>query len=74
MGETLDLVKDFGLKTFLTNTDPECSNATGGVGILFKSSLRVIKLQAATQGFADVQSNGRVQLLGIVLPSNALLI
>eukprot|EP00973_Karenia_brevis_P017534 2405044-Karenia_brevis.AAC.1 len=57
--DTVDLIRQFELKTFLSPTDPECTSPTGGVGMLYRSGLRVIKLKTMTLAFQEIQDNGR---------------
>eukprot|EP00973_Karenia_brevis_P066104 9190381-Karenia_brevis.AAC.1 len=68
------LLKAHHYKSFLSCTDPEYSHPVGGVATLARAKLKILKLQPVTPEFQTAQLNGRVQITGIVMPSNILLI
>eukprot|EP00973_Karenia_brevis_P075504 10487709-Karenia_brevis.AAC.1 len=69
-----DLLSKFHLKGLLTPTDPEFSSAVGGLATLSKQSIKLVKILPITDQYKSIMHNGRVQMTGIVLPSNVVLI
>eukprot|EP00973_Karenia_brevis_P022644 3116630-Karenia_brevis.AAC.1 len=68
------MIRDHKIHAFLTHTDPENVNHTGGVGTLFRPKVKCMKLRPNTEGFLAAQSTGRVQLVAVMLPGNITLI
>ena len=68
-----DEVHSRGHKAIFSVTDPEL-DCTAGVGVVFKPHIKIIRRDPVTKRMADVQSNGRVQLLGVCLPHDVILV
>ena len=68
-----DEVKARQDKAIFTNTDPEL-DCTGGVGVVFKHFGKIIQLEPNTKQFTDMHKTGRVQLIGIRLPGDVVLV
>ena len=53
--------------------DPELTNVTAGVGVVYRNT-KAILLQPVTKALQDASKHGRVQLIGIRLPGDVMLI
>eukprot|EP00973_Karenia_brevis_P024824 3420373-Karenia_brevis.AAC.1 len=61
-----------GFKCHMTLPDPELTNNTGGVGGLARDSATLLRLAPKTAQLASCMNNGRIQLLGLVLPNGSI--
>eukprot|EP00973_Karenia_brevis_P073620 10228702-Karenia_brevis.AAC.1 len=72
LGAQHSTVRNTGYKSYLTGPDPELSNVTGGVGVIYKD-FKALKLNPQIERLAQASSNGRFQLIGLVLPGDVVL-
>ena len=66
-------LKNLNIKALLTGTDPETMK-TGGVGALSSGRVPITKLKPITPRMKSLVNGGRVQLVGLSLPGNILLV
>ena len=66
-------LKNVHLKALLTGTDPETLK-TGGVGTLSSKRIPITKLKPVTSKMQSLVKGGRIQLVGLSLPGNILLV
>ena len=66
-------IKGLHYKAHLSGPDPELSNVTAGVGVVYRNT-KALLLQPVTAALRDATKGGRVQLIGIPLPGDTMLI
>ena len=58
------------VRSWVTGPDPDLTHVTGGVGVLFKNTVKVLPLKPHDHKLAQLTNCGRYQLLSLLLPSN----
>ena len=66
-------IRERNFKALLTGTDPETMK-TGGVGAMSKGRISVTKFKPKTNRMKELVKGGRVQLIGLSLPGNIMLV
>ena len=66
-------LSDLGIFGSYTNSDPELTHTTGGVGMFAKHRNQVLPLQAKSQSLDECMNNGRIQINAIDLGNKNML-
>lgn len=61
-------------RCILTAPDSKLTHTTGGVGVIFGSRWKAVKLTPQFEIFSGIVTNGRVQLFGLPLPTGCIML